>query len=754
MLKLISTKTLLSRTTVNNFRRVISIAGEQNRFFSSKDKKPFDIVLVANRGEIAERVFRTCKSLDIATVAVYSVYDANSPFVKKADEAICLGSSSTSYLDVDAVFNAVKNSGAQAVHPGYGFLSENANFAERLALETGAVFLGPPVNAIHSLGDKLESKLIAVNGGINVIPGHEGAVESLEQALQICNETVTYPVLLKAANGGGGKGMRVCYNEQDIREAWTIAKAEALKFFGDDRLLLEKFIEKPHHIEFQVMAAPSKDGDGSVDIVVFPERECSIQRRNQKIIEESPSCLLLPETRKKMVDQVRKLCQTVGYQSAGTIEWLVDENQNFYFLEMNTRLQVEHPVTESVSGNVDLVKAMLWIGAGMGFPPELAPYAAKSGGDVIMPYSGHAIEARIYAEDPLRGFLPSTGPLSTYVEPRTKVPGNYDFCRVDTGVTAGHIVSQHYDPMLSKVVTFSPKGREEAIKGMCRALDEYVIEGVQHNAKLCQAVLRNKSFQEGKTPTNFLPHHFPDGFKGVVLNEMENLEFVVAAAIISKDRQEYLNLPVYPGGPAKANINTIHSNALIIRVGGLFGKAYSILIADDKRSAIVQEYEGMTPKDSQTTVTIDSSVTYEPLRHAANLTLNGEARTIQVIPVDESEMAGAVKLQMYGSASITTLQTPREYELTSNMKEPTKSDTSNQVLSPMPGTVISFAVEVGDEVQDGQELCIVESMKMQNMIRSPKQGFIKALKCKPGSTVKVDEVIVEFEVPQEVEQAA
>jgi propionyl-CoA carboxylase alpha chain len=753
MLQLLSTRGLLSRTCCRPVQRAIGIIGDQK--FLSTERKPFEKVLVANRGEIAERVFRTCQSLDIATVAVYSAYDANAPFVKAADEAICLGTSSTSYLDVPAVFDAVRQTGAQAVHPGYGFLSENANFAERLEKETGAVFLGPPVNAIHSLGDKLESKEIAVKGGVTVIPGYEGAVESLEQALQLCNESVPYPVLLKAANGGGGKGMRVCYNDQDVKEAWTIAKAEALKFFGDDRLLLEKFIENPHHIEFQVMGAPSKEGDGSVDIVIFPERECSIQRRNQKIIEESPSCLLHDETRRKMVSEVRQLCQTVGYQSAGTVEWLVDENQNYYFLEMNTRLQVEHPVTESVSGNVDLVKAMLWVGAGMGLPPELALYSAKSGGEVIMPSSGHAIEARIYAEDPLRGFLPSIGPLSPYIEPRTQIPNSsYDFCRVDTGVTAGHIVSQHYDPMLSKVVTFSPRGRLEAIHGMCRALDEYVIEGVRHNAKLCQAVLRNKDFQEGRTPTSFLPRHFPDGFKGVVLSETESLEFAAAAYVIGMTRQKYLHLPSLPGGPAKDHTDAISPDAIIVRVGGLFGKAYSVVAAKDNKSVVVQELDGMNAKGSSATISIDSDCKHEPARYIATVSLNGVARTLQVLPIDDSEMAGAVKLQMYGADSNVTLQTPREYELTSYMKEPIKLDTSNQVLSPMPGTLISFAVAAGDSVLDGQELCVVESMKMQNMIRSPKTAVIKALKCAPGGTLKVDQVIIEFEEPVIEEKAA
>jgi propionyl-CoA carboxylase alpha chain len=404
------------------------------RFLSTQ--RPFDKVLIANRGEISQRVSRTCQDLGIKTVAIYSTADAKAPFVKAADEAICVGpaASSESYLNVPKVLQAIRDTGAQAVHPGYGFLSENSSFCNSIENE-GVDWLGPPVSAIRDMGDKIRSKEIAEAAGVSIIPGYDGEIESLEQAIQVSND-IGYPVLVKAAAGGGGKGMRTCYNDQEVKEAYPMAKSEAKKFFADDRLLVEKYIENPHHIEFQVLCSPPPgvttcEKPEDLQVVVFPERECSIQRRNQKVVEESPSCLLSEETRLKMVEQVKRLCQKVGYQSAGTVEWLVDEQQNFYFLEMNTRLQVEHPITEAVTG-VDLVKGMLWVGAKMGLPPEFQIEGT------LMPYKGHAIEARIYAEDPIRGYLPSTGPLVPYKEPLATGKGE-SYLRLDSGVIEGHV---------------------------------------------------------------------------------------------------------------------------------------------------------------------------------------------------------------------------------------------------------------------------------------------------------------------------
>jgi propionyl-CoA carboxylase alpha chain len=601
--------------------------------------------------------------------------------------------------------------------------------------------------SVQSLGDKLESKEIAIQAGVSAIPGYKGTVESVEQALQLCNDgTIPYPVLLKAAAGGGGKGMRVCYNDQDIREAWTVAKAESIKFFKDDRLLIEKFIVDPHHIEFQVMAAPNQNG--GTDVAVFPERECSIQRRNQKVIEETPSLLLTEETRLKMAEQVRRLCQVVGYQSAGTVEFLVDENQEFYFLEMNTRLQVEHPITEAVTG-VDLVEAMLYVGAGKGLPKSL-----QASTNSIVPYKGHAIEARIYAEDPLRGFLPSTGPLVQYREPTTDrlhaheipyigtdhaVPEG-PYVRLDSGVAHGHVVSPYYDPMLSKLVYWSTD-RSSAVGGLRRALDEYVIEGVQHNARLVQAVLREPAFESGATPTSFLPTHFPDGFHGVQLSELEKEEFAVAAILIFQKRQELKQqTPLSFGSPGESD------GGVIVRMGGQFGEAFRVIFSKDSDEAEVErldEASGAPIGEAAWIPFKGSKLEYNPEHRLAKVSVFGQTRTIQVL---REAATGEIRMQMHGADMDILVQSPREYELSRQyMKKPHKANMANMVLSPMPGLLISYAVKPGDVVQVGQELCIVESMKMQNMIRSPRSGTIATCNSSVGASLKVDEIILTFE---------
>ena len=677
--------------------------------------------MVANRGEIVQRVIRTCRQMDIETIAVYSTADAQAQFVKEADRAVCLGpaAANLSYLNTKAILQAITDTGAQAVHPGYGFLSENAAFSKTI-VDHGAVWLGPSAYAIEKLGDKLESKHIAEDAGVSIVPGHDKPIESLEQALQFTNDgTVPYPVLLKAASGGGGKGMRICFNDQDLKEAWVLSKAEAMQFFGDDRLLLEKFIEDPHHIEFQILATPT--ADGSTDVVVFPERECSIQRRNQKIIEESPSVLLTDETRRTMAEQAVKLCKAVGYESAGTIEFLVDKNQNFYFLEMNTRLQVEHCVTEEAVTNLDLVKAMLWIGAGWGFTEEIQQM--RDG--FMVPPMKHAMEARIYAEDPLRGFLPSTGPLLPYVEPTTSTD-----LRVDSGVVPGHVVTPFYDPMLSKVIG-SGKTRDDANYNLKKSMDEYVIEGVQHNARLIQAVLREDAFQKGDTPTSFLPTHFPDGFQGVELSVAEKENFAVAAVAILKARREYLQQPTLPGAP--------NGGAVVCRLGGFFGDPYKVQLNADGTSATVEKLiDGTGPR----TVTLDEPVGLEPRRFLAQVSMDGVKNSIQVLNQDQT---GETKMQMNGADTMVVVQSPREYELSAYMHEPEEVDTSSMVLSPMPGALISFAVEVGDEVMEGQELCVVEAMKMQNILRSERKGVISAINVNVGDSLKADQVIMEFE---------
>lgn len=694
---------------------------------------PFTKVLIANRGEISQRVVRTCKELGIKTVAIYSTADAKAPFVQAADEAICVGpaDSSLSYLNVPKVLEVIRQTGVQAVHPGYGFLSENAEFCRSIENE-GVAWLGPGISAIQDMGDKIRSKEIAEQAGVNIIPGYDGVIESLDHCLQVANN-IGYPVLVKAAAGGGGKGMRTCYNDQEVREAYPMAKSEAKKFFADDRLLVEKYIENPHHIEFQVICSPPPGGKlekpEDLQVVVFPERECSIQRRNQKIIEESPSCLLTEETRLKMVEQVKQLCQRVGYVSAGTVEWLVDENQNFYFLEMNTRLQVEHPVTEAVTG-VDLVKGMLWVGAGLGFPPELQIEGT------LMPHKGHAIEARIYAEDPLRGYLPSTGPLVQYKEPPTGSRTDESYVRMDSGVIEGHVVSPFYDPMLSKIIAYAPT-RLEAIKKLADGLDQYVIEGVQHNARLCNAVLRHPAFQAGDTPTSFLPRNIPE-FKGVQLTLSQEEELAVSMALIGLTRESFLERP--PVVPAFSPV--------VVRLGGMFGDAFEVSLGDDK-TAKVKKVTGEGP-GVERRVKIDS-LKYDPERYQARVSIDGEPRTIQVL---SENLEGDMKVQMYGANMVCLIQSPREYELSKYMHEPTLVDTSDFVLSPMPGTLISYAISEGSHVEVGQELCIVEAMKMQNIVRAPRAGVIGKINVKAGSSMQADDIIMEYAEEKEDEQAA
>jgi propionyl-CoA carboxylase alpha chain len=697
---------------------------------TSDTDKFFDRVLIANRGEIAERVIKTCDKLGIETVAIYSTADAQARFVQLATHSYCVGppAASDSYLNVPAVLDVIDKSGAQAVHPGYGFLSENAQFASTIT-DLGITWLGPPPHAVQEMGDKLLSKQLAERAGVSTVPGHESPVTSLDEALHICNHTVTYPVLVKALAGGGGKGMRVCYSDQDVKDAWEIAKSEALKFFSDDRLLIEKYIENPHHIEFQVLCDRNAD-----TVIVFPERECSIQRRNQKVIEETPSPLLSPETRAKMAEQVVRLCKTVGYESAGTVEFLVDEQQNFYFLECNSRLQVEHPVSEAVCG-VDLVEGMLSVGAGKGIPKEFKMIPRQP----VLPHKGHAMEARVYAEDPLRNYLPSTGPLRLYLEPTSLMKLNTPerYLRIDSGVCQGHIVSPHYDPMISKVVSYAPT-RKESISLLSQALEQYVIDGVQHNAELLQSVLRHDEFQKGNTPTSFLPRNLPD-FAGAPLTPVEEAEFVAAATVIAQARRQLRQEPPLAGDN--------HRTTVICKLGGQFSPAFRVELSDN--SAVVTSVDTSATEtvrlDPRAPLQMDGS-------YRAHLTLNGKSRTIQVMMEEDT---GEIPMQMYGADRHVLVQSEREYELCQHMLPPEIPDTANLVQSPMPGTLIRLSVSEGDSVVEGQELCVVEAMKMQNILRSPRSGVIAACKVKPGESVKSDQVIIEFEHEEEgVEEAA
>lgn len=743
---------------------------------------------------------RTCRRLGIPTVAVYATNDAHSLHVTECDEAYCLG---PSYLDPPAILRALETTGADALHPGYGFLSENAEFAKAV-VGADVVWLGPPPMAIVDMGCKLRSKEIAKEAGVAIIPGgdNDGALNSLEDTLELMrtaagrSDGLRYPVLLKAAAGGGGKGMRICYNEEELTEGYPLAKSEGLKFFADDRLLLEQYLEDPHHIEFQVVC--DKRPDGKVDVAIFAERECSVQRRNQKVVEESPSCLLREETRRRMMEQTTLLCQSVGYEGAGTVEWLVtdsdysnnSERQHFYFLEMNTRLQVEHPITEAVAGDhVDLVAAMLRVGAGEGLPTDWYETAevvempgsgndssdSDSGGKMlVMPWNGHAIEGRIYAEDPLRGYLPSTGPLVPYREPSeastvsdVKGPSSErgaSYLRLDSGVTEGHVVTPFYDPMLSKIISYAPT-REEAIEVLSMGLDSYVIEGVNHNARLVQAVLRHPAFRAGNTPTSFLESHIPDfatysvrsssssnnseeeDTNPSLLTVAEEEELAVAVALVAKAREEHLGRP--PAGG---------SGAVVVRLDGMFGTsdAISVTLHDGEKKATIRRLAadgGSDDGDANNNTRHvalgsddnDSVVSLDFAHHLARVTLDGTERTLQVLAETPS---GSLRVQMCGALYHSCLvQSPREYELSRHMLPPVIEDTSDKVLSPMPGTLINFADRVfpGAVVEEGQELCVVEAMKMQNVLRATRGGTIASLKVETGAALATDQVILEFE---------
>ncbi|XP_028836023.1 propionyl-CoA carboxylase alpha chain, mitochondrial isoform X2 [Denticeps clupeoides] len=472
------------------------------------NEKTFDKILIANRGEIACRVMKTCKKMGIKTVAVHSDVDANAVHVKMADEAVCVGPAPTSksYLNMDAIMNAIRQTGAQAVHPGYGFLSENKEFAKRLAAE-GVSFIGPDTHAIQAMGDKIESKLIAKAAKVNTIPGFDGVVKDADEAVRIANE-IGYPVMIKASAGGGGKGMRIAWNDEETREGFRFSSQEAASSFGDDRLLIEKFIDNPRHIEIQVLA--DKHGNA----LWLNERECSIQRRNQKVVEEAPSTFLDPETRRAMGEQAVSLAKAVNYSSAGTVEFLVDSRKNFYFLEMNTRLQVEHPITECITG-LDLVQQMIRIAKG--FPLQHT--------QAEIPINGWAIESRVYAEDPYKSFgLPSIGRLSQYQEPL-----NLHNVRVDSGIEEGSDISIYYDPMISKLVTYGAT-RAEALKKMEDALDNYVIRGVTHNIPLLREIIVHPRFISGDISTKFLPEVYPEGFKGHQLTATGRKELLATAA--------------------------------------------------------------------------------------------------------------------------------------------------------------------------------------------------------------------------------
>ena len=679
----------------------------------------FSKILIANRGEIACRVIQTARKMGVATVAVYSDADRNAPFVKMADEAVHIGPSpaAESYLIPEKIIAACKETGAEAVHPGYGFLSERASFVEALEAENIA-FIGPPPNAIAAMGDKIESKKLAKEAGVNVVPGFVGEIRDTDHAVEISDE-IGYPVMMKASAGGGGKGMRLAWSEKDVREGFEATKREGLNSFGDDRVFIEKFIENPRHIEIQIL------GDKHGNVLYLNERECSIQRRHQKVVEEAPSPFVTPKMREAMGKQCVALSAAVGYHSAGTVELIVSgadpSGESFYFLEMNTRLQVEHPVTEAITG-IDLVEQMIRVAAG----EELSITQDDIGID------GWSIENRVYAEDPYRGFLPSTGRLIHYSPP---VPGWTDDgevagkarrgvahgaggVRIDDGVFEGGEVSMFYDPMIAKLITWAPT-RDEAADLQIEALDAFRIKGLGHNVDFLSAIMQHDRFRSGELTTGFIAEEYPDGFEG---------------AAISEDFQRML------AAICAGNEFTLQSRARQIS-GQLDGtqvvtSEWLVKIGDTRHEVVLGDGHAMVDG-----VKVEGNCDWMPgMVEAIATGADGEKFGLLV------ERDGAHWVITTRGAATRALALPlRLANHESLMIEKEPPDLSKMLICPMPGMLVKLHVEAGEEVQPGQPLATVEAMKMENILRAEKEGKIASINAEEGESLAVDAVILELE---------
>jgi propionyl-CoA carboxylase alpha chain len=659
----------------------------------------FSKILIANRGEIAVRINRTAKRLGMQVVQVYSEADADSLAVQLADEAILIGPppAAQSYLLADRIVDAVRQTGAEAVHPGFGFLSENAGFARRLAAE-GIAFVGPNPRAIEAMGDKIESKRFAAAAQVSTVPGWLGEITDVDHAVKIAEE-IGYPVMIKASAGGGGKGMRIAFDRQGVNEGFPAAKSEAAKSFGDDRVFIEKFVTQPRHIEIQVL------GDRHGNVVYLHERECSIQRRNQKVIEEAPSPFLTPKVRARMGEQAVALSKAVDYDSAGTVEFIVDGDANFYFLEMNTRLQVEHPVTELITG-IDLVEQMFRVASG-------EPLAFKQK-DIAL--NGWAIESRVYAEDPVRGFLPSIGRLSRYEPPEEGVRGGYRV-RNDAGVVEGDEISMFYDPMISKLATWAPT-RIAAIDGMGRALEDFHIEGVGHNLAFLSAVMDQDRFREGRLTTGYIAEEFPDGFKGLEPTP-DQRDVLTAAAAWAHDVQETRRA----GGRTQRTEWVVSMDGQDRRVDlTRTGAMLQVALPDEGRSVTLTE------------------VDWRPGEPMLRGVLDGRPFTVKVASAPQGWT-----LQHRAAKSAVRVVSPQVAALYARLPRKALADTSKTVISPMPGMVVAMEVQAGDQVKEGQTLCIIEAMKMQNLIRAERDGVVKRVGAKADDSVAADDVLVEFE---------
>ncbi len=672
----------------------------------------FKKILIANRGEIACRVIKTARRMGIKTVAVYSDADKDALHVEMADEAVHIGppAASQSYLIIDNIIKACRDTGAEAVHPGYGFLSENAKFAEALK-KNKIVFIGPNPKAIEAMGDKIESKKAAAKAKVSTVPGNLGVIKDAKDAVKVANE-IGYPVMIKASAGGGGKGMRIAHSVDDVAEGFRASQSEAKSSFGDDRIFIEKFIVNPRHVEIQIL------GDKHGNVIYLGERECSIQRRNQKVVEEAPSPLLDEATRKAMGEQSVALAKAVNYDSAGTVEFVAGQDKSFYFLEMNTRLQVEHPVTELVTG-IDLVEQMIRVAYGEKLKIKQS--------DVKL--TGWAVESRIYAEDPYRNFLPSIGRLTAYRPPAETVADGITV-RNDTGVTEGGEISLHYDPMIAKLVTHGPD-RLSAIEAQGRALDAFGIDGIQHNIPFLTALMEHPRWRMGNLSTGFIAEEFPDGFAPRKPEGEVAATLVAVAAQIDwlvMERRRLISNQLRKGAATKERLRTVLLDGEPTRVEtSADDDAVIVRTLDDKGEEIrVQRVQtDWKPGEPVWRGTIDGVEVAAQVRKRGN-----------VYGHDIAHRGVAVYARVHGA---------RIAELYALMPERVLPDTSKQLLCPMPGLVVSIAVEEGQEVKTGETLAVVEAMKMENVLRAERDGKVAKINAKAGDSLAVDAVILEFE---------
>lgn len=659
-------------------------------------------LLIANRGEIACRIIKTCRKMNIKTVAVYSDADTNSLFVQMADEAVNIGPSpsSQSYLSVEKIVAAVKKTGATMVHPGYGFLSENKNFARALEKE-GVIFVGPSTHSIQMMGDKIESKKLAIEAGVSTVPGHMGIIKDDVEALEIAKK-IGFPVMVKASAGGGGKGMRIVWKEEEMSEAFLSASNEARNSFSDDRIFIEKFIEQPRHIEIQVIA------DKFDNVICLGERECSIQRNNQKVIEEAPSPFLDEATRQKMYEQSKALARKVKYFSAGTIEYIVDKNRNFYFLEMNTRLQVEHPVTELITG-FDIVSLMIKIALGekLGFTQEQVQL------------KGWAMESRIYAEDPSRGFLPSSGRINLYIEPEES-----ENIRVDSGVYEGGEVSMFYDAMIAKLCSYG-KNRLEAIEHMKHALGSFAISGVSHNISFLETIMKNERFVSGNLSTAFIKEEFPAGFSGSELDsQIEEVLIGAAMQIFLKNYERNGHMT----GQLRNRQKQVSDRWVVM----IDEKSYLVNILENAPGFLRLECDHKE---------IEVNNSWNNGEKLFRGSVNGRQVGVKV---RENNNTGSYLMQYSGLDAFVNVYTPRIAELHKFMPKIQKNPKPTKLTSPITGKVIRFKVAEGDEVQAGQELVVIEAMKMENIIRTDHNVKIEKIKFSEGQPVGIGEVLIEY----------